>query len=333
MSDADLSLDLLGSSVAPRRGDPAPSPTRLDRPATLNQYARQLFLGTSSWSFPGWEGLVYAKALPESKLSKQGLIAYSQHPLLNAVGIDRGFYAALTRAQFEHYASQVPDHFRFLVKAPQLITDATVRDENGKPGALNPTHLDAATAISQFITPCMEGLVAKAGVLVFQVSPLPRAWLSDTAAWIARLGEFLKQLPQGPCYAVELRDPELITPRLMRTLAETGARYCLSLHDRMPPIDRQLRALDALNALRPGALIVRWNLHQGLRYNAAREQYAPFNRLVDEDLPTRMALARRAADTLLAGQPVTVIANNKAEGSAPLTLNKLAGAIAEALAR
>ena len=55
---------------------------------------------------------------------------------------------------------------------------------------------------------------------------------------------------------------------------------------------------------------------------------APLGRRVGEEGRQRID-----ADTLLAGQPVTVIANNKAEGSAPLTLNKLAGAIAEALAR
>ncbi len=329
-SPSDLP-DLLGA-LPPRRGEPAPCAARLIRLQALAPFDAHLFLGTSSWSFPGWEGLIYDQALPESKLSRLGLSAYSQHPLLNAVGIDRGFYSPMSRAQFEHYASQVPSSFRFLVKAPQLITDATIRDESGRPGATNPHHLDATAATNHFVEPCLEGLGEKAGVLVFQVSPLPPAWLADTPGWIARLGAFLSQLPKGPCYAVELRDPALVTPRLMRTLADTGVHYCLSLHDRMPPIDRQLRALDALNAIAPGPLIVRWNLHQGLRYNAAREQYAPFNRLVDEDLPTRSLLAARAAATLRAGSMVTVIANNKAEGCAPLTIDRLAQALAEAAA-
>ncbi len=307
--------------------EPAPCALRLERPAGLERVSERLFLGSSSWSFPGWEGLVYAEAASESTLSRKGLIAYSQHPLLNAVGIDRGFYAPVSTLQFAQYAGQVPEHFRFLVKAPDLITGASLRDERGRPGPDNPLHLDAPTAIAQFVEPCLSGLGERTGVLVFQISPLPRPWLRDTPAWISRLGEFLARLPAGPCYAVELRDPELITPRLMRTLRHVGAHYCLSLHDRMPPIERQLAALDALEAGTPGPLIVRWNLHQGLRYQAARDQYAPFNRLVDDDLATRQALARRACATLMAGQRVTVIANNKAEGSAPLTLHKLAEAI------
>jgi uncharacterized protein YecE (DUF72 family) len=310
------------------RGDPAPCEPRLPRPGALAAFADRLFLGTSSWSFPGWEGLIYDRATGESNLSRKGLIAYAQHPLLNAVGIDRGFYAPVSRSQFETYASQVPDGFRFLVKAPDLVTGATLRDESGRHGPPNPSHLDAACATTQFVEPCMTGLGHRAGVLVFQISPLPRAWLADAPRWIERLGDFLSRLPQGPCYAVELRDPALITPRLMRTLAQAGTRYCVSLHDRMPPIDRQFRALDALDAQQPGPLIVRWNLHQGLRYEAARKHYAPFDRLVDEDLSTRAQLAERAAATLAAGRSVTVIANNKAEGSAPLTLARLAEAIA-----
>ncbi|MFM8546755.1 MAG: DUF72 domain-containing protein [Betaproteobacteria bacterium] len=313
------------------RNDPLPCEPRLNMPESLSAWRTRLFLGTSSWSFPGWEGLVYDKAASESILSRRGLSAYAQHPLLNAAGIDRGFYAPVSQTQFQQYADQVPRDFRFLVKAPDLITGATLRDESGRHGPPNPSHLDAQAAIAQFVEPCMNGLGERAGVLVFQFSPLPRAWLSDAPGWIARLGDFLSRLPRGPCYAVELRDPALITPRLVRTLAETSTRYCISLHNRMPPIDRQLRALDALDSSEPGPLIVRWNLHQGLGYAAARRQYAPFNRLIDEDPATRQILAERAAATILAGRSVTVIANNKAEGSAPLTLLRLAEAIARSI--
>jgi hypothetical protein len=99
----------------------------------------------------------------------------------------------------------------------------------------------------------------------------------------------------------------------------------------MPPVERQLRALERLHPGGDGPLIVRWTLHAGIGYEAAKRRYAPFRELLDPDPATRGPLAARAAATLLAGHAVTVIANNKAEGSAPLTLAELARAIAARL--
>ncbi len=83
--------------------------------------------------------------------------------------------------------------------------------------------------------------------------------------------------------------------------------------------------------LPPGPLVVRWNLHTGFAYEEARGRYYPFRQLVDEDLPTRVALARLCVRVLGSGQPVFVTANNKAEGSAPLTILSLASRIAQEL--
>ena len=52
----------------------------------------------------------------EAVLTKNGLAAYAQQPLLRCVGIDRSFYRPLTEAQYARYAGQVPDDFRFVVK-------------------------------------------------------------------------------------------------------------------------------------------------------------------------------------------------------------------------
>ena len=308
---------------------PGPAELLLTVPDALSPARRaRLFLGTSSWSFPGWAGLVYDAPATESALARHGLAAYARHPLLNAVGIDRGFYAPLDAAQYAQYARQVPENFRFVVKAPNLVTDALARDAGGTSRAANPSHLDAAVAIERFVQPCLEGLGERLGVLVFQCSPLPREWLHEPATWIGRLGAFLQALPAGPLYSVELRDAPLLTPRLVGVLRDAGALYCIGLHDRMPPVERQLRAVDAYERGSSAPLVVRWSLRRGLGFLEARRRYAPFTRLVDEDLDTRLQLARKAAATLDAGRPVFAIANNKAEGSSPLTLARLAEAIA-----
>jgi uncharacterized protein YecE (DUF72 family) len=294
-------------------------------------------LGTSSWFFPGWRGLVYDGVHPQVALSKQGLAAYAQIPLLRTVSLDRTFYAPITTVQYQRYAQQVPDHFSFVVKAPALVCDAVMRDEEGRGKVPNPHFLDAAIAAREFVVPCLEGLGAKAGPLVFQVSPLPRSLVEESATLIERLAAFFAALPQElgkqrPLYALELRNAELLTPRLMKMLASAGVRYCVGLHDRMPEVERQEIALKALDGDTPGPLVVRWNLHRGFLYQAAKQRYEPFDRLVDEDPETRLVLARMVANAFKAKRKVWITANNKAEGSAPLSLVKLAEEIAKLLA-
>jgi uncharacterized protein YecE (DUF72 family) len=294
-------------------------------------------LGTSSWFFPGWRGLVYDGVHPQVALSKQGLAAYAQIPLLRTVSLDRTFYAPITTVQYQRYAQQVPDHFSFIVKAPALVCDAVMRDEEGRGKVPNPHFLDAAIAAREFVVPCLEGLGAKAGPLVFQVSPLPRSLVEEAAILVERLAAFFAALPSElgrhrPIYALELRNAELLTPRLMKMLAAAGVRYCVGLHDRMPEVERQEAALKVLDGETPGPLVVRWNLHRGFLYQAAKQRYEPFDRLVDEDGESRLILARMAAEAFKAGQKVWITANNKAEGSAPLSLLKLAEEIAKLVA-
>lgn len=328
-------FDDLPSQPMERPAAPGPTPSGVE-PAAASDTLRELgaalppglIFGTSSWSYAGWVGSVYARSYTDSRLARQGLPAYAGHPLLRGVGLDRGFYAPLTVQDYARYASQVPEGFRFLVKAPALVTDATLRGEHGEPAQPNAAFLDATLAVDQFVIPCLEGLGAKAGVLLFQFPPLPRSLLADVPAFVERLRAFFSALPRGPLYAAEFRDAAVVTPRMVQMLDETGVRYGVGLHARMPSVERQARAVAAQG---PGPLVVRWVLHPGLDYAGAKRRYSPFDRLVDEDKATRERLAALIAQTLRAGQPVFVILNNKAEGSAPLSIEALARSVREAL--
>lgn len=296
-----------------------------------NALPRTIRLGTSSWAFAGWRGLIYAEDAAERSLARDGLRAYAANPLLRSVGIDRTFYGPLSATAFAAYAEQVPDDFRFIVKAPLACVTPWLR----VPGAVprqNPGFLDAETAVRSFVQPCIEGLDSKAGVLLFQVPPLPASLLGNArrAALLERLHRFLGSLPAGPLYALEPRDPVLLDEQYARVLAETGVRHCIGLHPRMPGAVEQARILDALGA---GPLVARWNLRKGLSYEDAKARYRPFDRLVEEDPDSRCALARLCVDAHARGQPAYVVVNNKAEGSAPRSVFALAEAVRRELRR
>ncbi len=305
----------------------APDASHIELAAALPRLAR---LGTSSWTYPGWAGLVWDADYPDALLSKHGLAAYAQHPLLRAVSLDRAFYRPLSATQYAAYAAQVGDDFRFTVKAPALVTDATVRSETGRALQPNPAFLDAALAVQEFVQPALRGLGHKLGALVFEISPLPSHLLADRPALLQRLADMLQALPplkaQAPdaVVAVEVRDPQWLAPDFAAILRAAGATYCLGLHAKMPPIEGQL---PMLRALWPGPLVCRWNLHRmhgAYGYEEAVKLYSPYNRLVDEDPETRTTLARVIHATVRAGHPAYVTIGNKAEGCSPLSVLALA---------
>ncbi len=282
---------------------------------------QRIYLGTSSWAFSGWDGLIYAGTFSEQKLAQDGLSAYAQHPLCRMVGIDRTFYAPISERDYARYASQVDDGFRFLVKAPMAITSSYVRSDEGIFNH-SPYFLDVDYAINEFIAPATAGLGIKTGPLVFQFPPQGRQHTGNPDAWINRLYRFLKALPPGFLYAAEIRDPELLTDRFLMCLKATGVRLCVASHANMPVPEQQIEMMNRI--LEPGALIARWSLHSGFKYADAKKRYFPFNRIVDEDLESRSSLAAACLRAVEANHPAFVVINNKAEGSAPLSIEKLA---------
>jgi uncharacterized protein YecE (DUF72 family) len=282
---------------------------------------KNLHLGTSSLSFPGWEGIVYAEQYRVAVLARYGLRAYAQHPLLNALNIDSTFYRPQTAEQLSQLAADVPDNFRFIVKAYTGLTTAPDTPRAQQRG-IEPVFLDPLYAEQTVITPLVTGLGPKLGAILFQFSPLGSRYTRDPETFVARLGEFLSELPRGPVYAVELRDPEILGAHYEDALAAAGAVHCSTVHSRMPPVDGQV--LDGAN----GPMIIRWMLQPGDDYESAGARFAPFNRIVEPDKLSRGRIAKLVKRGLSSGRDVYVIAANNAEGSAPLTLFELATAIA-----
>ncbi len=332
------SRDKTGDKTGDKPKAIAPRATRIE-PARLdesvarlaNQLSSRIHLGTSSWSFPGWVNSVYASAYSDTLLARHGLPAYAAHPLLRTVGIDRTFYAPIAEADFRVYATQaraVSPSFRFLVKAPMLFTGPRLRSDDGR-WSDNDAFLNASLATAQFVLPATRGLAETCGPLVFQFPPLGPRFTRSPARFADALAEFLLALPVqsgAAFYAVEVRDPELLTDDYLAALCAGGATHCIAIHARMPTAIRQGRFWRESGR---APLVIRWSLHSGFKYEEAKERYAPFNALVDEDPEGRSQIATLVRESADANRDAYVIVNNKAEGSAPLTIRKLAELIHE----
>lgn len=76
----------------------------------------ELFAGTSGYSYKEWKGSFYPEDLPD----KEMLPFYSKR--LSAVEINNTFYRLPKKEMLENWAIQVPEDFRFVLKASRKIT-------------------------------------------------------------------------------------------------------------------------------------------------------------------------------------------------------------------
>lgn len=304
----------------------APSPMQTELAARLPSSIR---IGAMTWSYPGWRGIVYAQAASEKQLANHGLTAYSRLPLLRAAEIDRAYYEPLTAEAYRRYAEQVPDGFRFLVKAHEDCTVARYPQHaryGKKRGLDNPLFLEARYA-EQVLRPMRDGLGEKLGGVLFQFPPQD---VREPRVFADRLHRFLRQLPSDILCAIELRNRELLTPAYGAALADTGAVHCHNAWTSMPSVTEQARQLPKATR-RP--LVLRWLLRPHESFADASARYTPFHRLVEEDTVRREEIARLVARAHQHDVPVLLLVDNKAEGCAPLSVELLAAAIVQELAR
>lgn len=326
-------LDIFGGEVTPgARLELAALPERVHELAA--HLPAQLRLGTSSWSFPGWQGLVWDRPANKRLLAREGLGAYARHPLFRTVGLDRTYYGPMSASELRELAASLPPEadlradggadFRFLVKAHAECTTVKFPDKSwykSRAGQRNELFLEPEYASEVVVRPFLDGLGPRGGVLLFQFPPqhVP----GGARSFAFRLRDFLAALPKGPQYAVEIRNPDLLTPRYVQVLEELGATHCVVELPGMPPVRKQWEVSGGPD--RP-ALVMRWMLARKHSYESGKEAYAPFDRLVDPNPSVRRAYAEMIlAQAEARPQSASyLIVNNKAEGSSPLSLIGLA---------
>lgn len=287
--------------------------------------------GTSSWTFPGWAGLVYPRGLTGAALGREGLRHYARHPLLRTVGIDRSYYAPIPLDDLRAYADVLPPDFRACLKAPAAVTSRVLPTfgDRRSPAVENPDFLSVNRLIADLLKPLAAGFFAHTGPIVLEFPSAARSQQMPPAAFLARLDRFLETLPRDFTYAVEVRDRALLEPDYAAMLARHGVAHTFNYWSAMP------MPLAQAEVVAPEALpfvVVRLLLRPGSWYEDQRDRFKPFNRLVEPDPVMRDEVVALTTRALRRGRKVYVLVNNKAEGSSPLTVEALAARVAAALA-
>ncbi|PYP07788.1 MAG: hypothetical protein DMD59_14095 [Gemmatimonadetes bacterium] len=160
-----------------------------------------------------------------------------------------------------------------------------------------------------------------AGCFVFEFQAMRGKDLPDPLHWADQLDDFLKELPRDFRYAVELRNPELLTGVHGEVLKRHGVAHVFNSWTEMPPIGEQV---DLGWTFPASFTVARALLKPGRRYSDAVKQFQPYDR-VQEPLPAlRVDLVRLVSEAHRRRVEAFILANNRAEGNAPGTIKAVA---------
>ena len=165
-----------------------------------------LHVGTSGWAYPEWRPAFYPAGMPQSRF----LDHYAR--TLSGCEINATFYRLQTPSTVERWRAEVPDSFRFAVKAHRRLTHARTLAPDGEGSA-------------EFLQRFLESVAPLGTALGAMLVQLPPTRQRDDAA----LERLLAALPAGgPPPAFEFRHESWQDPAVGERIAAAGGTVCLA---------------------------------------------------------------------------------------------------------
>jgi len=244
---------------------------------------------------------------------------YAAFPLFRTVGIDSSFYAPPTEETLGSYARYLPPGFPCVSKVWNQLTVHTFSkaQDKARAGQLNSDFLNPDLFLEAVYEPYQRHFAGHAGPFVFEFQAVVRGTGMTAERFAARLDEFFSALPREGQYAVEIRNEEFLTPMYFAVLREHGVAHVFNSWTRMPPIGDQL---DLPGAVSGPFIVARALLQPGRTYDEAVDAFAPYDRIQDASPPLRQDLLRLIETAVHTRIPAYLLVNNRAEGSAPMTV-------------
>jgi len=162
-----------------------------------------LYVGTSGWAYPSWKPAFY----PEKLAQKKFLNFYASK--LNAVEVNFTFRQLVKESTVENWIAETPPHFRFTIKAHQVLT-----------------HIKRLKEAGEFLRRFLGTLEAleraqKLGPVLFQLPP-------NFKLDLAVLSDFLKELPRSVRASFEFRHASWFDEATWQTLRDRNIALCVA---------------------------------------------------------------------------------------------------------
>jgi uncharacterized protein YecE (DUF72 family) len=168
-------------------------------------------IGTSGWSYPHWDGVLYPPGTPPAAR----LELYARR--FSTAELNASFYRWPADRTFAGWRARLPEGFQLSVKAARGLT-------HGK-------RLYEPEAWVARMASCWHQLGARRGVLLVQLA-------AGQARDDARLDYFLARIPDWMRVAVELRHPSWQDEAVFALLERRRAAYCVMSGAHLPCVLR-----------------------------------------------------------------------------------------------
>jgi len=293
--------------------------TNADR---LRQWAeRGIAFGTSSWKYPGWQGMVYTRAYPSQRAFEQTCLA-EYATVFPTVCADFALYDFPNPNTMGMMYEQTPDHFTISLKVTDRITVKRYPNlprHGDHAGKENPDFLSPSLFTEQFLAPVRE-LQHKCAAIIFEFSTFSPGSGVTLSVFLRLLDAFFARIPKDFAYSVEIRNSEFLAPDYFALLKSHGVAHVLNNWTRMPAIDEQIRMANTLPAR---FAVVRALLKPGRTYQEAVAFFQPYDAIKEANPEIRNGVATTALQCVQEGKKLYAYINNRAEGNSPKTIEAI----------
>jgi uncharacterized protein YecE (DUF72 family) len=278
-----------------------------------------LRIGTCSWKYESWEGIVYS-----NKNSRNYLKEYSQK--FNTVEIDQWFWSLFPPAKVvlpqknvvEDYEKSVPDDFLFTIKVPNSLTlTHFYKDSNDDALKFNPFFL-SAELFNDFLN-VIEPIRKHVGCLIFQFEYLNKQKMKSLSEFQTKFVEFKKHLRINfPPIGIEIRNPNYLNEKYFEFLSEHNLSAVFLEGYYMPPITE---IYSKFKKFIKNLAVIR--LHGPDRKGIEKIANDNWNQIyINRDKEIK-SIVEMIKDLQNKEVDLFVNVNNHFEGSAPLTIDKI----------
>jgi uncharacterized protein YecE (DUF72 family) len=296
--------------------------------ARLAALAEQnIFIGTSSWKYEGWLGQIYSRQrymtrgrFSQKRFNDECLSEYAEtFPIVCG---DFSFYQFPSESYWSKLFGSAPSTLQFAFKAPE---DVTVKQFPRHPrygpraGDDNSSFLDAALFQSAFLD-LLAPYRPRIAALILEFGSFAKQCYPDVGAFLQELDPFLAALPPGFRYAVEIRNPEFLSPEYFACLRIHRVAHVFNAWTRMPEIGVQMHFAEPYTA---DFSVARALLRRGRAYEEAVAKFTPYATVQEPNPEARQALRLLIAHARQRHEPSYIFVNNRLEGNAPQTIEAI----------